>query len=305
VSELIKSRQAIGFGRICSNCKSSETQITITKKGYPHAKWINDGNNGWLCHKCARVILYKQGKRAPSRDNKNIPLRNNPKIVKHTNTVCFLCGSTETYRPQNKYYHWFRYSEDSYICAKCYWKQRRRNNGEFQDFKTKLNQRICSNCKSDKTQITITKRGYPNKKWIGDGKGGWLCHKCAKKITYHRQEVMRVRRAMIKNPRFYWARMSLGNHKRSGFSIDLNMFEELLPLAMSSNTCKICDVSLSWGYHNGKQLMTTPSLDRINNEKHITKDNIQIICYRCNSTKRDRSMSDFISYCKYVAKKFS
>ena len=27
-------------------------------------------------------------------------------------------------------------------------------------------------------------------------------------------------------------------------------------------------------------------------------------CYRCNTTKLDRTMNDFINYCEYVYKKF-
>ena len=220
---------------------------------------------------------------------------------------CFICQSTSTYFSQSKNkFTWYSCGKEK-ICSFCYYKEYHKQvrEGSFLSYKEQIGLRKCSRCGTDKTQVTITKKGYPHRKWVSDGEGGWFCHKCSRKTIYHQQEIIRKRRALTKNPRFHWARMSIGNHKRSGFSIDINLFDDLLPLALEADKCKICDVPLSWGYLNGKHLMTTPSLDRINNEKHITKNNIQIICFMCNSTKGIRTMPDFISYCKYVAKKFS
>ena len=44
----------------------------------------------------------------------------------------------------------------------------------------------------------------------------------------------------------------------------------------------------------------SPTLDRINNENVITNENIWIICSRCNATKLDRTLSEFIDYCQYI-----
>ena len=307
MSELVRERKPVGLGRICSNCKSQDTQIYITRKGYPHTKWIKDGQGGYLCHKCYRNTLYLKGKRAPS-NPANLP--RHEAIKKHTTTtICYLCGSSETYHPvTRKYPHWYRYHSETvgltHICAKCYWKQRRRKNGEFQDFKAKLLARICSNCNSNKTQITITKKGYPHRKWIGDGKGGWLCHNCAKRITYKKQELLGQRRRLMNNPRFHWARMSLRNHKHNGYEVDPHLFDEIIPMAMTANNCALCDVPLTWGYLNGKYLNTTPSIDRLDNGRTLTKDNIQIVCFACNTMKRTRTQKEFIDYCTYVANKF-
>jgi len=49
---------------------------------------------------------------------------------------------------------------------------------------------------------------------------------------------------------------------------------------------------------------TSPTLDRVNNEDVIRKDNILILCYKCNATKRDRTLEEFVGYCSAVAKKF-
>ena len=46
-----------------------------------------------------------------------------------------------------------------------------------------------------------------------------------------------------------------------------------------------------------------PTLDRFDNEKVIRKGNVVILCYRCNATKRDRSMGEFLLYCNSVVAK--
>jgi hypothetical protein len=48
----------------------------------------------------------------------------------------------------------------------------------------------------------------------------------------------------------------------------------------------------------------SPSLDRLDNEDVIRKDNILILCYKCDATKRDRTMEEFLSYCGAVVSKF-
>jgi hypothetical protein len=48
----------------------------------------------------------------------------------------------------------------------------------------------------------------------------------------------------------------------------------------------------------------SPTLDRLDNEKVIRSDNILILCYQRNATKRDRTLKEFLDYCWAVAKKF-
>ena len=45
-------------------------------------------------------------------------------------------------------------------------------------------------------------------------------------------------------------------------------------------------------------------MDRLDNEKVIRSDNILILCYQRNATKRDRTLKEFLDYCWAVAKKF-
>ncbi len=48
----------------------------------------------------------------------------------------------------------------------------------------------------------------------------------------------------------------------------------------------------------------SPTLDRLDNETVIRKNNITILCYKCNATKRDRTLSEFLDYCKAVVSRF-
>jgi hypothetical protein len=43
-----------------------------------------------------------------------------------------------------------------------------------------------------------------------------------------------------------------------------------------------------------------PILDRINNETVLRLDNVEIICWKCNSTKLNRTKEEFYEYCRDV-----
>lgn len=48
----------------------------------------------------------------------------------------------------------------------------------------------------------------------------------------------------------------------------------------------------------------SPTLDRLDNEEVIRSDNVLILCYKCNATKRDRTLKEFLDYCRVVVTKF-
>ena len=223
-----------------------------------------------------------------------------------TKIKCFLCNSDTTHFSESKNkLTWYNY-EGTKICSSCYYKQYRKQvkEGSFISYKQQVAERRCSRCKKQ-TQITITKKGYQHRKWISDGNGGYLCHNCAKKVIYsERERDYGLKRLMSANARVLWAQMSYRNHVHRGHTLNITK-KDLEEMASKTDTCPICDVTLAWGYLNGKILRNSPSLDRIDNEKDIRKDNIQIICYRCNISKYDRTMKEFIDYCKHVAQKYS
>ncbi len=114
-----------------------------------------------------------------------------------------------------------------------------------------------------------------------------------------------VRQWRVNNPKRYWAKATLDNHRRKGFEVNITI-DALTDLAKNTKTCSLCGCELNWSYgtKNGHSQPNSPSLDRIDNTNTLTLDNIQIICNRCNATKFDRSMKEFVDYCKMVVEKF-
>ncbi len=106
------------------------------------------------------------------------------------------------------------------------------------------------------------------------------------------------------NPRKRWASACLSGHRRRGHVIELT-YTELCELAMKTDSCFICDTQLDWRLGDkGRMKNNSPTLDRVDNESVIRKNNITILCYKCNATKRDRTLKEFLDYCRAVAKKF-
>ncbi len=82
---------------------------------------------------------------------------------------------------------------------------------------------------------------------------------------------------------------------------------ETVALAERSNYCAICGVELDWrvgGLKMGKIQPKSPSLDRINNDPFLTTSNVWVVCIKCNTTKNNRTMVEFVEYCKRVVEKF-
>lgn len=114
------------------------------------------------------------------------------------------------------------------------------------------------------------------------------------------KEMNRLHR--IKNHYRYWARGVLLGHKNRGNIINITL-DELIDLAKKTNTCLYCNDVLDYerdkGIHD-----TTASIDRKDNGNELSLENINIICYKCNATKRSRTHKEFIEYCKIIVNKF-
>ena len=76
-------------------------------------------------------------------------------------------------------------------------------------------------------------------------------------------------------------------------------------MAQKTDACFICGAVLDWQLGNkGRMKSNSPTLDRVDNENVIRKNNILILCYKCNATKRDRTFEEFVEYCDAAARKF-
>jgi len=111
------------------------------------------------------------------------------------------------------------------------------------------------------------------------------------------QRVKNLKDWRAKNRARYWAYGTIRHHKDKGFIVCITV-DELEQIAKTTLTCNICGEDLNW---NGDRTNSkSPTLDRVENENFITKNNSQIICHGCNVRKGDLPMGKFIEYCKLI-----
>lgn len=111
-------------------------------------------------------------------------------------------------------------------------------------------------------------------------------------------------RAIHKDPKHIhrqWATYSIRHHKKRGFKMSMTI-EELTKRAKTITYCPMCGIKLKWYY--GNLSSNSPTVDRIDSNNELTMDNTQIICHKCNMAKRDRTMKEFVEYCRTIVEKF-
>lgn len=100
------------------------------------------------------------------------------------------------------------------------------------------------------------------------------------------------------HPHRNWATRSINRHKEQFVvEIDLDWLEKK---AIETEVCPFCGVDLYYGRGKGYDRTNTPTLERLDNGNIITEQNAIIICYKCNATKSNRTIEEFIAYCKKV-----
>lgn len=136
------------------------------------------------------------------------------------------------------------------------------------------------------------------------------CKKCeydysvAYRNSHHGFQKEQDREYSRRNPRRRWSTACLAGHRRKWYEIEIS-FEELCEIASRTDFCFICGASLDWQLGNkGHMHNRSPTLDRLDNENVIRSDNVLILCYRCNATRRDRTLNEFLNYCNAVVTKF-
>ena len=95
-----------------------------------------------------------------------------------------------------------------------------------------------------------------------------------------------------------WCSSTINFHKKRGYIVNIT-FDELYNIVKDKPSCEICGKELEW-YSTGKGKTTnlSPSLDRKNNENEINKDNISILCHKCNIKKNSESIEENLVWCK-------
>jgi len=146
--------------------------------------------------------------------------------------------------------------------------------------KPQMGHLFCSDCKKEKpieefyqNQSKKTKRQY-----------AYYCKGCGQK----RYEKYRIS---------FWSSNTIQQHKKVGCSINFTP-SELTKKAKETKHCLFCKCELGW--HNNGIQNNSPTLERLNNDTNLTLQNIAILCYQCNSTKRDRTLLEFANYISLI-----
>ena len=106
-----------------------------------------------------------------------------------------------------------------------------------------------------------------------------------------------------------WCTRTIHHHKTRGYIVNITI-DELYNIVKDEPSCEICGKELEW-YSTGTGKVTdlSPTLDRKNNENEINKDNISILCHKCNMKKNSESIEENLVWCKqfieYANNKFS
>ena len=156
--------------------------------------------------------------------------------------------------------------------------------------------KVCARCGKEKDETLY----FFNR---GSGKRKSQCIKCKLEVraltaaknnagyyaryrNAHKKEHQEYR---AKHPMERWAYATCTGHK----------VRHLYPLVLESarrvSRCPICQCKLKYGYngvHGGT--MDTASLDRIYNDDRKDANAFWIICRRCNATKYDLTMNQFV-----------
>ena len=164
------------------------------------------------------------------------------------------------------------------------------------DYRTKM----CSECR----EVKSTSEFYKQSARL-DGLSS-QCKECkdAQQRKYRSRPEVKERIARYKtNKRHrYWAQETLSSHRKRGVEVNMSI-DELETLAIRTTACEICGTKLCWekgrGFTN-----SSPTLDRMGNEPTIEEKNILILCRRCNTSKSDRTLNEFVDYCRQVVNWF-
>jgi len=95
-----------------------------------------------------------------------------------------------------------------------------------------------------------------------------------------------------------WCQYTIRSHKKCGYIVNITI-DELYNIVKDKPSCEICGKELEWySTGTGKSTNLSPSLDRKNNENEINKDNISILCTKCNAKKHSDSIEENLVWCK-------
>lgn len=199
-------------------------------------------------------------------------------------TDTMICTKCNIEKPLNDFRKFTRnekeeYRKDCRLCENASRRERYSKNPE--KYREKQRKYVLDN----KEQVKITRDTYRNKN--------------RDKINKHHLEWVN---ADVNRVKKLWCGNTINNHTKNGHNVMLTK-EELFEISKKYSVCPICGINLKWRQGDG-YTRDNPTLDRINNENDVNSTNVWIICSSCNTHKSDKSMKDFIEYCRMIVEKF-
>lgn len=114
----------------------------------------------------------------------------------------------------------------------------------------------------------------------------WICQRNREFRQKHLQEIRaREKQRLVTNPESYLFYSAKMRAKKRGIPFTLVLDDIIIP-----SHCPVFGSPLTRG--DGKFRTNSPSIDRIDNNKGYTKDNIIVVSFRANNLKSDASLDE-------------
>jgi len=92
------------------------------------------------------------------------------------------------------------------------------------------------------------------------------------------------------------------NHSDIKFDSDFFTVEYLISRLSKNSNCECCDKKLDIDFRKNKIVDNSPSVDKVDPKKGYTKNNVAIICWRCNRQKTDATPNELRMIADYIEK---
>lgn len=180
--------------------------------------------------------------------------------------------------------------------------------------------RTCNKCKIEKEDGEFYKK-YGNRKglrtickechskerknWYQINKSTVLTKQGTPEYRKRSFEIYKIRRANNPFPirAMGWRNTMKVRSKKNNLKYDIDFFtiNYLVNLQKTQTKCDCCNVKLDFAFNgDGIRVDSNPSLDRINPQKGYTKDNVAMICWRCNRLKFDGFSNELQIICNWM-----
>lgn len=145
---------------------------------------------------------------------------------------------------------------------------------------------ICKECRNSETREWSKKTGYHRKKFSKNPEPILLAQK-----KYRESNKEKIREKALNkyknNIPMVLFNSSKKRAKKRGIIHNISTEDIIIP-----ETCPVLGIPIFSTHGTGRPTANSPSLDRIDNTKGYTKDNIIVISWRANNLKRDASMEE-------------